>query len=48
MRSLSFTLPSGNYIMTLYINDRDGLTLGNVIIDECFDENGSTIDPNAD
>jgi len=35
MRSLTFTLPAGNYIMSLVINGQDPLTLGNVIIEEC-------------
>ena len=34
-RSLAFTLPAGNYDMTLVINGQGPLTLGNVIIDEC-------------
>jgi hypothetical protein len=36
MRSLSFTLPAGNYVMTLVINGQAPLTLGNVIINECL------------
>ena len=32
MRSLTFTLPAGNYVMTLVINGQAPLTLGNVII----------------
>lgn len=35
LRSLSFSLPAGNYVMTLVINGQDPITLGNVIIDEC-------------
>ena len=35
MRSLTFTLPAGNYIMSLVINGQGPLTLGNVIIEEC-------------
>jgi hypothetical protein len=34
-RSLTFTLPAGDYVMTLVINGRGPLTLGNVIINEC-------------
>jgi hypothetical protein len=36
MRSLKFTLPAGDYVMTLVINGQGPLTLGNVIIDECL------------
>jgi hypothetical protein len=36
LRSLSFTLPAGNYVMTLVINGQKPVTLGNVIIDECL------------
>jgi hypothetical protein len=32
MRSLTFTLPAGNYIMTLVIKGQAPVTLGNVII----------------
>ena len=32
MRSLTFTLPAGNYVMTLVINGQAPVTLGNVII----------------
>ena len=32
MRSLTFTLPAGNYIMTLVIKGHAPVTLGNVII----------------
>ena len=32
MRSLTFTLPAGNYIMTLVIKGQAPMTLGNVII----------------
>lgn len=35
MRSLTFSLPAGNYVMTLIIAGQAPLTLGNVIIDEC-------------
>ena len=35
MRSLTFTLPAGNYVMTLVINGQAPLNLGNVIINEC-------------
>ena len=35
MRSLTFTLPAGNYVMTLVINAQVALTLGNVIIGDC-------------
>jgi hypothetical protein len=35
MRSLDFTLPAGNYVMSLVINGQGPLTLGNVIINEC-------------
>jgi hypothetical protein len=35
MRSLTFTLPAGGYVMTLVINGQAPLTLGNVIINEC-------------
>lgn len=35
MRSLTFTLPAGDYVMTLVINGQVPLILGNVIIDEC-------------
>jgi hypothetical protein len=35
MRSLTFTLPVGDYVMTLVINGQAPLTLGNVIINEC-------------
>jgi hypothetical protein len=35
LRSLEFTLPAGNYVMTLVINGQGPFTLGNVIIDEC-------------
>lgn len=35
MRSLTFSLPAGNYVMTLIIAGHAPLTLGNVIIDEC-------------
>ena len=34
-RSLPFTLPAGNYTMTLIIKNQAPLTLGNVIIDDC-------------
>jgi hypothetical protein len=34
-RSLPFTLPKGNYLMTLIIKNQAPLTLGNVIIDDC-------------
>jgi hypothetical protein len=34
-RSVAFTLPAGNYTMTLIIKNGAPLTLGNVIIDEC-------------
>ena len=34
-RSLTFTLPAGDYVMTLVINGQVPLTLGNVIINEC-------------
>ena len=33
-RSLTFNLPAGDYTMTLFINGRGPITLGNVIIDE--------------
>ena len=36
MRSLTFTLPAGDYVMTLVINGQAPLTLGNVIIKECL------------
>jgi hypothetical protein len=36
MRSLTFTLPAGDYVMTLVINGQAPLTLGNVIINECL------------
>ena len=36
MRTLTFTLPAGDYVMTLVINGQAPLTLGNVIIDECL------------
>jgi len=36
MRSLSFTLPAGNYVMTLVINGQGPFTLGNVIISDCL------------
>ena len=35
MRSLTFTLPAGNYIMSVVINGVGPLTLGNVIINDC-------------
>jgi hypothetical protein len=35
MRSLTFTLPAGDYVMTLVINGQAPLNLGNVIINEC-------------
>ena len=35
IRSLTFTLPAGNYIMSLVINGQGPLTLGNVIIADC-------------
>jgi len=35
LRSLTFTLPAGDYLMTLVINGKGPLTLGNVIINEC-------------
>ena len=34
-RSLAFTLPAGNYVMSLVINGQGPLTLGNVIINDC-------------
>lgn len=34
VRSLAFTLPSGDYTMSLVINGQGPLTLGNVIIDD--------------
>jgi hypothetical protein len=34
-RSLTFNLPAGNYQMTVIINGRGPLPLGNVIIDAC-------------
>ena len=36
VRSLTFTLPAGDYVMTLVINGQAPLTLGNVIIKECL------------
>jgi hypothetical protein len=36
LRSLTFNLTAGNYVMTLVINGQPPLTLGNVIIDECL------------
>jgi hypothetical protein len=35
LRSLTFTLPAGDYVMTLVINGTGPLTLGNVIINDC-------------
>ena len=35
MRSLTFTLPAGDYVMILVINGQAPLNLGNVIINEC-------------
>ena len=35
IRSLTFNLAAGNYVMTLVINAGAPLNLGNVIIDEC-------------
>lgn len=35
LRSLTFTLPAGDYVMTLVIDGKGPLTLGNVIINEC-------------
>ena len=37
LRSLTFNLAAGNYVMTLVINAQPPLDLGNVIIEECFD-----------
>jgi len=34
-RSLRFTLPAGDYTMTLIIKNQTPLTLGNVIINDC-------------
>ena len=34
-RSLTFTLPSGDYVMTLVINAQARTTVGNVIINDC-------------
>lgn len=34
-RSTTFNLPAGNYTMSLVINGRGPLSLGNVIIDDC-------------
>jgi hypothetical protein len=35
LRSLTFNLPAGNYVMTLVIAGGAPLTLGNVIIEDC-------------
>lgn len=35
LRSLTFTLPAGDYVMTLIINAQPQVTLGNVIINDC-------------
>jgi hypothetical protein len=36
MRSLTFNLPIGNYVMSLVINGEGTITLGNIRIQECF------------
>ena len=35
MRSLTFVLPAGNYLMTLVIAGQAPLKLGNVLVDDC-------------
>ena len=43
VRSTTFTMPAGNYMMTLVINGGAPLTLGNVIVSDCTD----SADPGA-
>jgi hypothetical protein len=44
VRSMSFTMPAGNYVMTLVINGVGPLTLGNVIVNDCVDSAGTSAD----
>ena len=37
VRSTTFTMPAGNYVMTLVVNGVGPLTLGNVIVSDCVD-----------
>ena len=44
VRSMTFTMPAGNYIMTLVINGVGPLTLGNVIVNDCVDSADTSAD----
>jgi hypothetical protein len=44
VRTIAFTLPAGNYVMTLVINGVGPLTLGNVIVNDCVDSADTSAD----
>jgi len=44
VRSTTFTLLAGDYLMTLVINGGAPLTLGNVIVTDCVDDAAESVD----